>query len=159
MRRRKQLHSSVIQKWQLRGRNAFLHLWESNQIVLPPASDDLWDIPRFISFLPITFVLLSEEKRAAVDALLLLLECEDEDEAEVGCTDCCRECDGCCCCCNCWLRRRCCCDEFNWALLGSVGCLIFGRNPLLGYNGYYRPAIRIQSRLRSLLLYQMPVGK
>lgn len=142
---------------ELQGSKTFPHLWKSNQIVLPPASDDLWDIPRFISFLPITFVLLSEEKRAAVD---VLLECEDEDEAEVDCTGCCSECDGCCCCCcwSCWLRRRCCCDEFDWALLGSVGCLIFGRNPLLGYNGYYRPAIRIQSRLRSLLLYQMPVG-
>lgn len=41
-----------------------------------------------------------------------------------------------------------------------LGCLNFGRNPLAGYNGYYRPAMRIQSLLLlSLLLYQIPVNE
>lgn len=45
---------------------------------------------------------------------------------------------------------------FDW-LLVDFECLLFVRIPLTGYDGYYRPAIRIQWRLLlSLLLYQIP---
>lgn len=45
---------------------------------------------------------------------------------------------------------------FDW-LLVDFECLLFVRIPLTGYDGYYRPAIRIQCRLLlSLLLYQIP---
>lgn len=33
------------------------------------------------------------------------------------------------------------------------------RIPLVGYSGYYRPAMRTQSRWLSLLLYQIPASK
>lgn len=51
-------------------------------------------------------------------------------------------------CCCIWFWGCCCWDV--------VGFLNDVRNPFEGYNGYYRPAIRTQSLLLSLLLYQIP---
>lgn len=107
---------------------------------LPPASEVRWTIPRLISRFPILL------------------------------TDCCfcKCCWDCCCWC-CWLLVD---DEIvvfecTWAcdgVCGDICCWVVVdgflndvRIPFEGYNGYYRPAIRTQSLLLSLLLYQMPV--
>lgn len=92
-----------------------------------PASEVLWTTPRLISLFPI-FACLSVPE------------------------------DGICWWC-CWDSKCCCC----WDCGGSLEVeqvefvtLWVLRSPLTGYNGYYRPAIRTQSRLFSLLLYQTP---
>lgn len=51
-------------------------------------------------------------------------------------------------CCCIWVWGCCC-----WDVVGFLNDVL---NPFEGYNGYYRPAIRTQSLLLSLLLYQIP---
>lgn len=54
-------------------------------------------------------------------------------------------------CCCIWFWDCCC-----WDVVGFLNDVL---NPFEGYNGYYRPAIRTQSLLLSLLLYQIPLKK